>query len=181
MAAGWAGLALAAGGAGSNQVGEHGTELAERSLIVMTFINVPGYIDPAAKPARGELAQGYEREIADMAAMGANAAALDTFNNADNWERVLAFAEAVERHNEQPGVEPFAFFLLLDLPPSIRTGGWNKKDARDLFTAMHNRYYATIGGRPVIATWHGEQKGRNWWKELSDYFAESGPGIFLYH
>jgi hypothetical protein len=165
-----------------NVVSDSGTELAERALIVMTFLNGPGYFGDTDRISDREKIDAYKREVNDMVKLRAAACALDAFNIPVNRERIKLFSKAIEEYNqERPGTD-FAFFLLLDLPRASKSAWENMNAVYACFGEIKNKYYATMGGCPVIGTWHGEQLGAAWWKGLSDLFAaKEGRGICVYN
>lgn len=166
-----------------NVPGPNGIELSKRGLVVMQYLIGPSYFGFSSKVTDEEKVACYKREVDDMVKLHACAAAIDTFNIPDSRRRIRLLARAIQEYNqEHPGTN-FAFFLLLDMPPSTPTAGnWlEKTPVVECFDEIRNSSYATVNGDYIIAAYRGDQLGASWWSDLGQMFKDKyGHTIFVY-
>lgn len=133
-------------------------EIAKPGVIVLNHLPNPVYFDAATTPSFDIMVNAYLHEIKDMVAIGASAVALDSFNNNRDTGRVAAWKEAIKRHNEA-GKKRFCFYLIADFDPSV----WPADVIRSRYRSLvDSPYYCAIKGKPVLATYHGEQASASW-------------------
>lgn len=152
-------------------------EIASPGVIVMNHLPNPVYFD-GGQPVDAETAiAGYRREIADMLAIGAKSVALNASNNTRDQTRLSYWKEAVSRHNQQSSAR-FCFFLLAGFDPLV----WPAETFREVYQSLvDSPYYCSMGAKPVLATFRGEQQTAEWYlsEVLDPLRAEGVEPLFL--
>lgn len=114
------------------------------------------------QPVYGRSVDGFKREIADARAMGIDGFVIELFGyetHRASRDAARMMFEAAE--TSDPG---FKLFVMLGVP-GRKSGNWTPYDMVLAVRAFANKpNYFRIDGRPVVATWRGEQMSADWWR-----------------
>ena len=113
------------------------------------------------QPTYSKTVEGYVREIADARSMGIDGFVIELFG----YETHPASRKSADMVFEAAAISDptFKVFLMLSVPGNA-SGNWTASDmvaAVRKYGTKPNYFY--IDGRPVVATWRGEQMDPNWW------------------
>ncbi len=132
----------------------HGTDKQTNEKLVFAHVMM-------TQPTYGKTVEGYIREIADARAMGIDGFVIELFgfetHPASRKSADLVF-EAAARSDPA-----FKLFIMLSIP-GRGSGNWTPFDMVAAVRDYASRpSYFRIDGRPVVATWRGEQMDPDWW------------------